>query len=68
MDRATQAQIARVIFEDVAAGKEVTAEQKSQLAAFIRGKWPCKDGNHQFVWLSGDGSVEKCEVCGTIIS
>ena len=68
MDRATQAQIARVIFEAIADGKDVTPEQRTQLAAFIRGKWPCEAGKHKWVWLSGDGSVEKCEACGQIIS
>lgn len=38
LDRETEAQIARVIFEAIAEGKPVTDVQRSQLADWIRGK------------------------------
>jgi hypothetical protein len=38
MDRATEAQIARVIFEAIADGRHVTDVQRSQLADWIQGK------------------------------
>ncbi len=38
MNRDTEAQIARVIFEAIADGKPVTDAQRSQLAGWIQGK------------------------------
>lgn len=45
MDRATQAQIARVIFDSIAEGRAVTDAQRGQLATYIlTGMAPADEG------------------------